>query len=108
MRLKRITFIYFYFGENIEKNVHFSLLSASNLFIFLLWNRYSYSSGKIRAEKMSAAFPSAPADIDDIDHTKPGRNYSCTAKINPALSAKPILHYQQNFLPNLSPGATLK
>ena len=69
---------------------------------------YSYSSGKIRAEKMSAAFPSAPADIDDIDHTKPGRNYSCTAKINPALSAKPILHYQQNFLPNLSPGATLK
>ena len=76
--------------------------------VMISWIIYSYSSGKIRAEKMSAAFPSAPADIDDIDHTKPGRNYSCTAKINPALSAKPILHYQQNFLPNLSPGATLK
>ena len=69
---------------------------------------YSYSSGKIRAEKKSAAFPSALADIDHIDHIQPGRNYSCTTKINPALSAKPILHYQQNFLPNLSPGATLK
>ena len=53
---------------------------------------YSYSSGKVRAEKMSAAFPSAPADIDDIDHIKPGRNYSCTTKIIPALSAKLFLH----------------
>ena len=51
---------------------------------------YSYSGGKIRAEKKSAAFPSALADIDDIQS---GRNHSCTTKIIPALSAKLFLHY---------------
>ena len=54
---------------------------------------YCYSSGKIRAEKKGAAFPSALAGIDDIDHIQPGRNYSCTTKIIPALSAKLFLHY---------------
>ena len=52
--------------------------------IKVIW--YSYSSGKIREGKMSAAFPSAPADIDDTDHIQPGRNHSCTSKIIPALS----------------------
>ena len=36
--------------------------------------------------KMSAAFPSAPADIDDTDHFQRGGNHSFTSKIIPTLS----------------------
>ena len=53
---------------------------------------------------MSAAFPSAPADIDDADHIQPGRNHSCTSKIIPAPSENLSCTTIKTFMCNLSPG----